>query len=71
MPAALLQLGHFKLSFVTSQCGLLQSSLKLCILPAIVLIFQVKLLLQLIDFDLELNPALSLEIVGFEELHLQ
>ena len=69
--ATLLQLGYLKLSSVTSKCSLLQGSLCLRILATIVLILQVKLLLKLIDFDLQLNPAFALKVVGLEQIHLQ
>jgi len=40
-------------------------------LPTIVLVFQIELLLQLVNFDLKFDAAFSLEIARFEQLKLQ
>ena len=69
--AALLCLRQVKLGFVSSKHSFLQLLLQLSYLARVVLLFEVELLLKLVDFDLEFDPAFAFKIVGFEQLQLK
>ena len=68
MTGALLNLCQLKLDSITGQSGILQGLRSFSILPTVVLVFQVYLLLQLIDFNLKFDATFTLKIVGFEKL---
>ena len=71
MTTTLLQLCKFKLCLVSGKRGILERLLRLRILSAVVLVFQVELLLQLVYFDLEFDATFSFKVICLEELHLK